>query len=199
MLPSRPFPSRQRGSLTKGDGGALRSVRDAKAKARRANAWGKPKACPLRAACVRGGGARSPEFPRRRGWMLVDPVLTARARFIKELPQRLGGDRAYQSDPRGTNHWHRKASRHRDDGSPARNGRKKPATQDGATQDGATQDGRKARPLKRRWKVERCTAWLNALRGLRVRATSGIVRTFRAWFLWPAHRCYYEISSSKPF
>jgi len=40
-----------------------------------------------------------------------------------------------------------------------RKGRKKPKTQ----------DGRKARRLKRRWKVERCNAWLKAYRRLRVR------------------------------
>ena len=84
---------------------------------------------------------------------LVDPVLARR--FVHELPIRLGADKAYDSGQlRGD--LARKGieliARHRAN-------RVKPATQ----------DGRKARRLKRRWKVERTNAWLKAFRRLQVR------------------------------
>ena len=84
---------------------------------------------------------------------LVEPVL--KARFVEERPERLGGDRAYDSDPldeKLAQQGIEMIAHHRAN-------RKKPATQ----------DGRKARRLKRRWKVERCNAWLKAFRRLRVR------------------------------
>ena len=84
---------------------------------------------------------------------LVEPVLNAR--FVEELPQRLGGDKSYDSDPLDQ----KLASQGIEMIAPHRSNRKKPKTQ----------DGRKARRLKRRWKVERCNAWLKGYRRLRVR------------------------------
>ena len=88
---------------------------------------------------------------------LVEPVL--KARFVEEKPEekpeRLGGDRAYDSDPLDE----KLAEQGIEMIAHHRKGRKKPKTQ----------DGRKARRLKRRWKVERCNAWLKAFRRLRVR------------------------------
>jgi transposase len=78
-----------------------------------------------------------------------------KARFVEEKPQRLGGDRAYDSDPLDA----KLAQQGIEMIAQHRSNRKKPATQ----------DGRKARRLKRRWKVERCNAWLKAFRRLRVR------------------------------
>jgi transposase len=84
---------------------------------------------------------------------LVEEVLSAR--FVEETPERLGGDKAYDSDPLDE----RLAKQGIEMIAPHRANRKKPPTQ----------DGRKARRLKRRWKVERCNAWLKAFRRLRVR------------------------------
>ena len=84
---------------------------------------------------------------------LVEPVL--KARFVPPLPQRLGGDKSYDSDPLDV----QLASQGMEMIAAHRKDRKKPKTQ----------DGRKARRLKRRWKVERCNAWLKAYRRLRVR------------------------------
>jgi transposase len=84
---------------------------------------------------------------------LVAPVLARR--FVSALPARLGADKAYDSDElRG---WLARRgieliARHRAN-------RVKPATQ----------DGRKARRLKRRWKVERVNSWLKAFRRLLAR------------------------------
>lgn len=73
--------------------------------------------------------------------------------FLGDLPERLIGDRAYDSD--------RLDEVLRDGGvemiSPHRRGRRK------------TQDGRKLRRYKRRWKVERLFAWLFGWRRLVVR------------------------------
>jgi transposase len=76
-------------------------------------------------------------------------------RFVGALPARLGGDKAYDSDKLRqalAKQGIELIARHRQ-------GRAKPATQ----------DGRKARRLARRWKVERANAWLKAFRRLRVR------------------------------
>jgi transposase len=71
---------------------------------------------------------------------------TLEERFVKALPQRLIGDRAYDSDPLD--------ERLEELGiemiAPHRDNRKKKATQ----------DGRPLRRYKRRWKVERFFAWL---------------------------------------
>jgi transposase len=84
---------------------------------------------------------------------LVEPTLAAR--FVAEPPQRLIGDKAYDSDPLD--------ARLVDQGiqliAPHRQNRVKPATQ----------DGRPLRRYKRRWKVERLFAWLQNFRRILVR------------------------------
>ena len=75
--------------------------------------------------------------------------------LVNELPHRLIGDRAYDSDPLDATL--------REHGiemiAPHRRNRKKPKTQ----------DGRPLRRYKRRWKVERLFAWLGNFRRLVVR------------------------------
>jgi transposase len=72
-----------------------------------------------------------------------------------EVPQRLIGDRAYDSDPLD--------EQLRAQGieliAPHRSNRVKPATQ----------DGRKLRRYRRRWKIERLNAWLQNYRRVLVR------------------------------
>jgi transposase len=67
-------------------------------------------------------------------------------RFVEALPEKLIGDRAYDSDPLDE----RLAEMGVEMIAPHRTGRAKPKTQ----------DGRKLRRYKRRWKVERFFAWL---------------------------------------
>lgn len=75
--------------------------------------------------------------------------------FVSEKPERLIGDRAYDSDPLD--------AQLREEGiemiAPHRRNRKKPKTQ----------DGRKLRRYKRRWKIERLFAWLGNFRRLVIR------------------------------
>lgn len=71
---------------------------------------------------------------------------TLEERFIEELPQKLIGDRAYDSDPLDE----RLAQQGIEVIAPHKNNRKKKKTQ----------DGRKLRRYNRRWKVERFFAWL---------------------------------------
>jgi transposase len=75
--------------------------------------------------------------------------------FVCERPERLIGDRAYDSDPLD--------QELKEQGiqmiAPHRRNRKKPRTQ----------DGRQLRRYKRRWKVERLFAWLHNFRRLIVR------------------------------
>ena len=77
------------------------------------------------------------------------------ASFVREQPERLIGDRAYDSDPLD--------AVLREKGieviTPHRKNRRKPKTQ----------DGRKLRRYKRRWKIERLFAWLGNFRRLVVR------------------------------
>jgi transposase len=84
---------------------------------------------------------------------LVGPTLERR--FLKEKPERLIGDKAYDSDPLDAALL--------DEGiemiAPHRRNRKKKKTQ----------DGRKLRRYKRRWKIERLFAWLQNFRRLVVR------------------------------
>ena len=84
---------------------------------------------------------------------LVEDTLDKR--FTQELPERLIGDRAYDSDPLD--------ERLRQQGvemiAPHKSNRKKPATQ----------DGRVLRRYKRRWKIERLFAWLQNFRKIQVR------------------------------
>jgi transposase len=78
-------------------------------------------------------------------------ISTLEARFIPELPERLIGDKAYDSDP---------LAAQLADGdveliAPHRSNRKV-----------NTQDGRSLRRYRRRWKVERLFAWLHNFRRL---------------------------------
>ncbi len=83
----------------------------------------------------------------------VDKTLAAC--FVDDQPERLIGDKAYDSDPLD--------ARLADDGieliAPHRRNRTKPKTQ----------DGRPLRRYKRRWKVERLIAWLQNFRRVIVR------------------------------
>jgi len=81
---------------------------------------------------------------------LVEATLDAR--FIDELPQRLIGDRAYDSDPLDE----RLAERGIEMIAPHRANRRKTKTQ----------DGRSLRRYRRRWRVERLFAWLQNFRRL---------------------------------
>ena len=78
-------------------------------------------------------------------------VSTLESRFIPELPERLIGDKAYDSDPL--------AAQLAEEGveliAPNRSNRKV-----------KTQDGRSLRRYRRRWKVERLFAWLHNFRRL---------------------------------
>ena len=80
---------------------------------------------------------------------------TLQARFVKAKPDRLIGDRAYDSDgldeQMGVDHGIEMIAPHQ------RNRKHK------------TQDGRLLRRYKRRWKVERLFAWLSNYRRLVVR------------------------------
>jgi len=80
---------------------------------------------------------------------------TLNHRFVKEKPERLIGDRAYDSDPLD--------ARLRQQGiemiAPHKVNRRK----------ARTQDGRPLRRYRKRWKVERLFAWLQNFRRIQVR------------------------------
>lgn len=80
---------------------------------------------------------------------------TLDARHVSDLPGRLIGDKAYDSDPLDND----LAKRGIEMIAPHRDNRKKPKTQ----------DGRKLRRSKRRWKIERLFAHLQSFRRLVVR------------------------------
>ena len=80
---------------------------------------------------------------------------TLQARFTRERPGRLIGDRAYDSDPLDAE----LAAQGIEMIAPHRSNRKK----------AATQDGRKLRRYRRRWKVERLNAWLQNFRRIATR------------------------------
>lgn len=85
---------------------------------------------------------------------LVEATLDAS--FLDELPSRIVGDKAYDSDPLD----HRlRQQRGVELIAPHRSNRLKPTTQDGRT----------LRRYKRRWKIERLFAWLQNFRRLVVR------------------------------
>ena len=84
---------------------------------------------------------------------LVEETLDKR--FLEELPKRLIGDRAYDSDPLDE----RLQKQGIEMIAPHKSNRKKPATQ----------DGRSLRRYKKRWKVERLFAWLQNFRRIQVR------------------------------
>ena len=75
--------------------------------------------------------------------------------FVNEPPEKLIGDRAYDSDPLDTH----LAAQGIEMIAPHRRNRQKPKSQ----------DGRKLRRYRRRWKVERLFAWLSNFRRLIVR------------------------------
>ena len=85
---------------------------------------------------------------------LVDASLDAC--FLDELPVRIIGDKAYDSDPLDE---HLRRERNVEMIAPHRSNRRKTLTQ----------DGRPLRRYKRRWKVERLFAWLQNFRRLVVR------------------------------
>lgn len=76
-------------------------------------------------------------------------------RLVDEKPERLIGDRAYDSDPLDE----KLATRGIQMIAPHKRNRKKPKTQ----------DGRALRRYRRRWKVERLFAWLQNYRRILVR------------------------------
>ena len=78
---------------------------------------------------------------------------TIEQRFTTRLPRRLIGDKAYDSNPLDA----KLAARGIRMISPNRDGTRR------------TQDGRELRRYRRRWKVERCFAWLGNQRRLIVR------------------------------
>ena len=80
---------------------------------------------------------------------------TLEARFTDEQPERLIGDKAYDSDPLDE----RLVEMGVELIAPHRSNRKKVKTQ----------DGRKLRRYRRRWKVERLFAWLQNFRRILVR------------------------------
>ena len=97
---------------------------------------------------------------------LVDK--TVDNRFLDNTPDRLVGDKAYDSDDLDERLHNQKGIEMI---APHRKGRKKPKTQ----------DGRKLRRYKRRWKVERLFAWLHNFRRLVVRYEREI-KMYRAFF-----------------
>jgi transposase len=80
---------------------------------------------------------------------------TLAARFTRERPRRLIGDRAYDSDPLDRELKEQGVELI----APHRSNRSKPATQ----------DGRRLRRYRRRWKVERLNAWLQNFRRVATR------------------------------
>ena len=75
--------------------------------------------------------------------------------FVRELPERLIGDKAYDSDPLDAELGEQGIEMI----APHRRNRKKPATQ----------DGRHLQRYKHRWKIERLFAWLQNFRRILVR------------------------------
>lgn len=92
---------------------------------------------------------------RHEAKLVVD---TLRQRFLKRLPERLIGDRAYDSDGLDAELRELRV----DMIAPHRAGRRRPATQ----------DGRPLRRYRRRWHIERMFAWLLAFRRLVTRYES---------------------------
>ena len=105
-------------------------------------------------------------------------ISTLEARFVPELPERLIGDKAYDSDPL--------AKELADGGiqliAPHRRNRKH-----------RTQDGRALRRYRRRWKVERLFAWFQNYRRLVNRWEYDVLNFFGfvrlACIVIPLRRC----------
>jgi len=85
---------------------------------------------------------------------LVEPTL--QRRFLAETPERLIGDRAYDSDPL-------------DAQIRERFGVQLVAPHNSTRSRKATQDGRVLRRYRRRWKIERLFAWLHNFRRVVIR------------------------------
>jgi len=81
---------------------------------------------------------------------------TLEARFVADVPERVVGDKGYDSDPLDEQILEQFGT---DLIAPHRQNRTSPPTQ----------DGRALRRFKRRWKVERLFAWLQNFRRLVVR------------------------------
>jgi transposase len=95
-------------------------------------------------------------------WAFLDPLVRRRRRedgqrrFLREAPERLIGEKAYDSDPldqRVREHFRVKLI------APHRWNRSKPITQ----------DGRVLRRYRRHWKIERLFAWLHNYRRIVIR------------------------------
>jgi transposase len=91
--------------------------------------------------------------PHKAKATLVETALEAR--FVEERPERLVGDKAYDSDPL--------------DERPAVQGIQMMTPHRKNRQKSAAQDGHPLRRSKRRWKVERLFAWLQNVRRVTVR------------------------------
>ena len=85
---------------------------------------------------------------------LVEPTL--QRRFLRQTPERLIGDKAYDSDPLDQRV---RECLHVELIAPHRWNRSRPATQ----------DGRVLRRYRRRWKIERLFAWLHNYRRIVIR------------------------------
>jgi transposase len=81
---------------------------------------------------------------------------TIKAKFVADTPQRLIGDKAYDSDPLDEQ---LREVRGIELIAPHKQNRRKPATQ----------DGRVLRRYRRRWKIERLFAWLQNFRRISTR------------------------------
>ena len=92
---------------------------------------------------------------------------TLEQRVVKETPERLIGDKAYDSDKLRWNLLKRGIVLI----SPHRQGRKKPSLN----------DGRELRRYRNRWKIERTFAWLGNFRRLLVRYDHDI-KMYKAFF-----------------
>ncbi|MEM4733401.1 MAG: transposase, partial [Candidatus Bathyarchaeia archaeon] len=91
---------------------------------------------------------------------------TLASRFVVETPQKLIGDRAYDSDPLDE----QLSTAGIELIAPHKLNRAKPATQ----------DGRRLRRYRRRWKIERLNAWLQNNRRVLVRYDR-IAENYLAW------------------
>ena len=115
----------------------------------------------------RGKGSKLMAVADRHGFPLACHVASASphevtlvhdtlaARFVRPLPRRLIGDKAYDSDPLDTS----LRIRHIELIAPHKGNRVT----------APTQDGRALRRYRRRWKMERLFAWLTSFRRLLVR------------------------------
>ena len=104
------------------------------------------KGCKIMAITDAGGVVLSVSLQSASPHELTLVESTLAACFVDELPEKLIGDRAYDSDPLDE----QLAGLGVELIAPHKNNRRKPQTQ----------DGRKLRRYKRRWKIERFFAWV---------------------------------------